>query len=101
MISPKFLSDDFERDYQEFNFTDPITLKTWENLRRVFMDYGKKFIIRNNVNLSIFFVIYITITIALLLEISGVLTTFNDPLVEVILAYEAVVVLMVFFIVLF
>jgi hypothetical protein len=43
------------------NFLCPVSMKSWLNLRKILIDYGKGYDIRNNLNVSIFFLIYLLI----------------------------------------
>lgn len=66
----------------------------------VLLDYGRKFIVRNDVNLSIFFIIYLILFSIVSLEAIGIIKAFNNGLVGLILSYESIAVMLVFFIVL-
>ena len=55
--------------YPTMNIFDPFSLRTWISLRKIFMDFGRKYFMRINLNISIFLIFYVGITAILLFRI--------------------------------
>ncbi len=47
-----------EKNFPTFDIFDKVSLKTWGNLRKILFDYGKKFYVRDNFNMSFALAIY-------------------------------------------
>lgn len=47
------------------NIFDIISLKTWGNLRLILLDYGRKYTLRINLNISIFLLFYVIVAVIL------------------------------------
>jgi len=92
LISPKKLSHFRDRKlYPTVNIFDPITLKTWSNLRRLIVEYGRKYILRNNFNVTIIMIIYLFVLAIMVLQLVGLVNTYNNPLLLIVFAYESAV----------
>jgi len=97
LVSPKKLSHFKDRKlYPTVNIFDPITLKTWSNLRRLLVEYGRKYVCRNNFNVTIIMIIYLFILTILVVQVLGIVETYNDPLLLIVLTYESVVFFAIF-----
>lgn len=68
MLSPKKV-DDFDNTklLPSLNFMCILNIKSWGDLREIFCDYGKKYSLRNSVNISIYIAVYLSIMIILVL----------------------------------
>lgn len=64
----------------------------WKNLRKVVLDYGKRFIVRNTINLTIYFLLYLSFTILLTLEGLGIVSIINNNFIFVIMGFETLVI---------
>lgn len=92
LISPKKLSHYKDRKlYPTINIFDPITLRTWSNLRRVIVEYGRKYVSRSNFNVAVIMTIYIFVLAILILQVVGIVHTYDDPLLLVVFTYESAV----------
>jgi len=97
LISPKKISHFRDKKlYPTFNIFDPVTLKTWSTLRRVIKEYGRKYILRNNFNVTITMMFYLIIVAMVVLQVLGVVDTYNDPLMMIVFAYESVMFFAIF-----
>jgi len=47
--------------YPTLNIFDPVTFKTWSNVRRVVVEYGRKYALRCNFNATITMIFYLFI----------------------------------------
>jgi len=98
LISPKKdYSSTSRKYYPTLNIFDPISLKTWGNMRKIFMDYGKKFHARNTFNVSIYLLFYSVIVLIFLLQYIGITQVYDDPLLLLIFCYESLVVAWIFY----
>lgn len=75
--------------YPTLNIFDPITLKTWRNLRRVLMEYGTGFIRRSNMNISLIIVGYSFVLCIIVLQIMGILSVYSDPMLLILLTFDS------------
>jgi len=92
LISPKKLTHYRDRKlYPTVNIFDPITLRTWSNLRRLFIEYGRKYVSRNNFNVTVTMTIYLFVLAILVLQMIGWVHTYNDPLLLIVFTYESAV----------
>lgn len=57
-----------KRLYPTLNFFDPITVKMWVSLRKILWQYGSKYQIRQDLDITIFTVFYLILTIVLILQ---------------------------------
>ena len=97
LISPRKISYFVNRKlYPTLNIFDPITLKTWVNLRRVMYEYGKEYRLRNNLNISLVMAAYSFIVCIIILQLFGIVNTYDDPLLLLVLGYESVVYFTIF-----
>lgn len=97
LISPKKITHFRDRKlYPTINIFDPVTLKTWSSLRRVLNEYGKKYILRSNFNVTVTMMFYLVIVTIVVLQILGVVNTYNDSLMMIVFAYESVIFFAVF-----
>ena len=97
LISPKKLSYfRTKKLYPTLNLFDPITLKTWRNLRRTISEYGKEYYVRNNLNISLIMAVYSFVACIILLQFFGILTIYSDPMLLIVLSYESVVFFVIF-----
>ena len=78
------------------NIFDPVTLKTWRDLRRVIGEYGKKYVARNNSNISITLIFYMFILTILILQTLGIFKLYSDPLLLIVLSYESIIFFVIF-----
>ena len=79
------------KKYPTLNIFDPFTLRTWISLRKIFMDFGRKYFLRINLNISIFLIFYAIILIVLLLQYFEIMTIISDTLLAVVFLFEAAV----------
>ena len=97
LISPKKISYFGDRKlYPTLNIFDPITLRTWCNLRKVMSEYGRKFILRGNANITICMIFYIFIACIVVLQLLGVFSIYSDPLLLMVLEFEIIVFFSIF-----
>ena len=80
-----------QKIYPAIDIFDPMTIKAWYRLRRVVSDYGKSYILRNGVNVSIMMLIYIFILAIVVLQLVGVFKRYDNHLLLLVLIYEIVV----------
>jgi len=101
LISPKkvaFLRE--KKIYPTLNIFDPVSLKTWSNVRRVVGEYGRKYTLRCNFNVTITMIVYLFILAILALQIFGVIDD-NGPLLVIVFGYEIVVLFAIFISIMF
>ena len=67
-----------EEPYSNFNVFDIMTLKTWASLRLIFMHYGDRFIHRNNMNITMITLFYVSILAVILLQGLGITKIFES-----------------------
>ena len=92
LVSPKKLTHYRDRKlYPTVNIFDPITLRTWSNLRRLFIEYGRKYVYRNNFNVTVTMTIYLFVLTILVLQVIGWVHTYDDPLLLIVFTYESAV----------
>lgn len=97
LVSPKKLSHFKDRKlYPTVNIFDPITLKTWSNLRRLIVEYGRKYICRNNFNVTVTMIIYLFVLTILIVQVLGIVKTYDNPLLLIVLTYESAVFFAIF-----
>ena len=77
--------------YPTINIFDPFSLRTWISLRKIFMDFGRKYFMRINLNISIFLIFYVGITAILLLEYFGIIKVFQGNLMSLVAMFEGVI----------
>jgi len=51
----------------------PVSMKSWCSIRKLLIDYGKSYYLRNNMNLSIIFLLYLLVGIYTTLGFLGIL----------------------------
>jgi len=97
LISPKKVAFLRERKiYPTLNIFDPVTLKTWSNVRRVVVEYGRKYTLRCNFNITITMIFYLFILAILTLQILGVVDSYGGDLLQIVFGYEIVVFFAIF-----
>lgn len=81
LISPKKIVSFREKKlYPTLNIFDPVSLKTWANLRRTIFDYGNRYVIRNSLNLTLIMIFYFILLMILILQTLGIIKAYDDPL---------------------
>jgi len=97
LISPRKIAEFRDRKlYPTLNIFDPVTLKTWSNFRRLMNSYGRKYTLRSNFNVTITMIVYTVVLGILLLQVTGLVSTYSNPLLLVVLTYETVVFFTIF-----
>lgn len=97
LISPKKLSYLKDRKlYPTLNIFDPLTLRTWSNFRKLMNNYGKKFILRNNFNVTVSMTFYFFVIATLLLQTVGIIESYNDTLFVIIFTFDSIVFFTIF-----
>jgi len=97
LISPRKIAEFKEKKlYPTINIFDPVTLKTWSNFRRLMNSYGRKYVLRSNLNVTVTIIVYTIVVLILLLQAFGIVTYYNDPLLLIVLSYEAIVFFSIF-----
>jgi len=100
LISPKRLTEyKLKKLYPSFNIFDPVALITWSNLRKVLKEYGKKYYLRTNFNVTITMGLYLIVLAMMVLQILGMISTFSDNLLMIVFAYENLVLFGIFVII--
>ena len=102
LITEQVIDKNYPKFYPPINVFDANSLKSWMDLRKSLLDYGRKFVVRNSANITVFFAIYIPILLFVIFELVGI-TNFlaNERLTLVIFSYESCVSTLTFFIFLF
>jgi len=97
MITPKNLCPSTDGKLSPtMNIFDAVSLKAWLDLRKLVNDYGKKYILRNNFNVTASLLFYGFVIAVLLLRLLGIINIYNDPLLLVLFSYESVVFFVIF-----
>ena len=95
LISPRKISSFLAKKiYPTLNIFDPIPLKTWRNLRKVMNEYGRGYVTRASLNISLVMIAY-TFVISILVLV-GVVSTYKDPLLLILLEYESLLFFRIF-----
>src|SRR5690242_1150553 len=101
MISPKkIVSFSQKKFYPTLNIFDPVTLKTWANMRKVMLEFGNKFVMRNGFNITVVLTIYSVVFAVLIIQALGIVKNSIDTLTLIIFAYETIVYFTIFIILL-
>ena len=99
LLTDKIIDRSYTKCYPTINVFDPVSLRAWASLRKSLFDYGSKFVIRNNANITAFFVVSLPILIFILMELVGITNILADHrLTLVIFSYESGVAIFTFFI---
>jgi len=97
LISPKKVCYLKEiKIYPTLNIFDPLSLKTWSNLRRIIGEYGRKYTLRNNFNATIVMIFYFFILATFALQMLGIFKAYSSPLMMIVFGYESVLLFSIF-----
>ena len=100
LLSP--IENYYEKKYYPIiNIFDPMSLRTWGNLRKILFDYGARFYSRNLLNVSILTGLYFFVVVLLSLHFLGFPSPFYDELYLIVFIFESIVMLVVTFMILF
>jgi len=97
LISPKKISYLRERKlYPTFNIFDPVTIKTWCSLRKVINEYGRKYTLRSNFNVTVIVIFYLVVIAILVVQLLGIVTAYSNRLLMIVFEFESVLALIIF-----
>ena len=89
-----------KRKYPPLNIFNPVTLRCWQALRVVLMDYGLKFQLRMGFNITVYLIIYLLQLLVIVLYLLDLTNVHLDMAMIIIGLYEAALALVIFFLLL-
>lgn len=97
LISPRnLLGYKIERLYPTFDIFDPVSIKTWTNLRKILWNYGAKYQLRQDLNITFYALIYLIIMALVVTHWLGWLRVDFSNSEVILFSYESLVVVVVF-----
>lgn len=84
----KLIGFNIKKLYPTLNIFDNITVKTWVNLRKILWKYGAKYQIRQDLDLTVYTVLYVIIILILMLQWLKLVTVPLSTMAMILFSYE-------------